>query len=124
MLITQWNAAGPSSFTPLGIVIGQCIVITAIAAAVGTGTAFRKGPDLLFRRRTFLWSATVAAFVALVWIALAGVQVTSPAGQVPTMRGEVLLAFVGAALYGLAVYLVAPRPVTVPDQYAMAPSAD
>lgn len=117
-LTTQWNADGPSSFAPTWIVAGSIAALTAIGGAIGIGTAFSRGSDLVFSRRVYAWTSAASAAAAGMWLAIAGLQVsTSPDAQ-SAMGGQFLLSFVVAALYGLVTFVVAPRPVSVPDQYA------
>jgi len=117
-LTTQWNADGPSSFAPTWIVAGSIAALAAIGALIGISTAFGRGTDLVFSRRIYAWTSVAAAAVAGMWLAIAGAQVSTPPDAQSAMGGHFLLSFVVAALYGLVVFGVAPRPVNVPDQYA------
>jgi hypothetical protein len=117
-ITTQWDADGPSSFAPTWLVAGSLTALSAIGTAIGIGTAFSRGADLVFSRRVFAWTSVAASAVAGMWLATAGVQVAPSPGAESAMGGEFLFSFVVAALYGLVAFGVAPRPTNVPDQYA------
>ena len=122
-LTTQWNADGPSSFAPTWIVAGSITALTTIGAVIGIGTALRRGTDLVFSRRVYVWTSVAGAALAGMWLAIAGLQVSTPPDAETTMGGQFLLSFVVAALYGLLAFVVAPRPVNVPHLYATDRSA-
>ena len=117
-LATQWNADGPSSFAPMWIVAGSITALTATGSVIGIVTALGRGSDLVFSRRVLVWANVATAALAGMWLAIAGVQVSTPPGAEPAMGGQFLLSFVVAGLYGLVAFVVAPHPVDVPDQYA------
>ena len=117
-LTTQWDAGGPSSFAPSWIVAGSMTALTAIGATTGLGTALGRGTDLVFSRRVYVWTSVATAAVAGMWLAIAGAQISTPPDAESAMGGQFLLSFVVAAFYGLLAFVVAPRPVNVPDQYA------